>query len=96
MSRFDLCIPYSEKDEVKKTHKIRFDPEKKIWFIICDELHDDLKKYEKVYVDISYEDKDIYKKKCKSLGFDFKLKSWYISMEEFMKNSGLKENEKLI
>ncbi len=84
----------SEKDKVKENHKIRFDSVNKIWFIVSDELHEN--KYKKVYVDISYEDKDIYKKKCKSLGFDFKLKSWYCSMEEFMKNSGLKENEKLI
>ncbi len=28
MSRYDLCIPYAEKDELKKTHKLKFDLDK--------------------------------------------------------------------
>ena len=86
MPRHDLCIPYSEKDELKKSHKIRFDPEKKIWYILCNkELPDGLKKYKKMYVEVDYDDKDIMKKKYKSLRFDFDEKSWYCSLEDFEK-----------
>lgn len=84
--RCDLCIPFAEKDEVKKNHKIRYDPEKKLWYILCNaELPEDLKKYKKVYVDVAYDDKDIMKKKYQSLKFDFDEKSWYCSLEDFMK-----------
>ncbi len=72
MSRYNLCIPYSEKDEVKKNHKIRFDPVKKLWFILSNEpLPEDLNKYKQTYVDIAYEDKDLMKTRFKSLRYSF-------------------------
>lgn len=86
MSRCDLCIPFSEKDELKKTHKIKFDTDKKIWYIFCNEdLPDDLKKYKRMNVDIDYNDKDIMKKRFNSLRFDFIQKNWYCSLEDFEK-----------
>lgn len=90
MPRFDLCIPYSEKDELKNAHKLRFDMDKKIWYVLCNsdaDLPDDLKKYKKMFVDIDYDDKDIMKKKYKSLRFDFLEKCWYCSLEDFLKMS---------
>ena len=86
MPRYDLCIPFSEKDELKRAHKIRFDTDKKLWFFLANtELPEGLKKYKKMYVDVSYDDKDIMKKKYKSLKFDFDEKSWYCSLEDFEK-----------
>ena len=88
MSRQELCIPYIEKDEIKKLHQIKFDPEKKIWYILCNsDLPEDLKKYKKMFVDVDYDDKIIMKKKYRSLRFDFVEKSWYCSLEDFMKMS---------
>ena len=85
MPRYNLCIPYSEKDELKKNHKIMFDNDKKLWYIMSnsDTIPEDLKKYKQMYVDVAYEDKDIMKKRYKSLKFDFDEKSWYCSLEDF-------------
>ena len=86
MPRQDLCIPFNQKDQLKEQYKLRFDLDKKLWYTLCnDDLPEDLKKYKKMYVDIDYEDKDIMKAKYKSLRFDFLEKSWFCSMEDFLK-----------
>jgi hypothetical protein len=86
MTRYNLCIPYALKDELKNSHKLKFDMDKKIWYILSnDDLPEDLKKYKQMFVDIDYDDKDIMKKKYKSLRFDFLEKSWYCSLEDFLK-----------
>jgi hypothetical protein len=72
------------KDELKKKHKIKYDTDKKIWYILSnDDLPEDLNKYKKMFVDVDYNDKDIMKKKYQSLRFDFVEKSWYCSLEDF-------------
>lgn len=82
--RHNLCIPFERKDEIKKDFKIRWDAIKKVWYYEED-LPEELKKYELMIIDISYDDKDMMKKKFKSMRFDRELKSWTCSMEDYNK-----------
>lgn len=84
--RHNLCVPYEEKEVVKKQFKIRWDGEKKVWhYIGNDELPEGLKKYKLMVIDVSYDDKDMMKKKFKSMRFDKELKTWTCSLEDYNK-----------
>lgn len=76
-----LLIPFEEKDQLKKLHKIRWDTNKKLWF--CDELNDDLKQYQIKKIVIPYESKDIVKAKYKNIRFEKETKTWLISLKDY-------------
>ena len=82
MCVFDLTIPYNKKDELKPL-KIKWNTERKTWYFDGDELPEELKPYASKYVDISYEDKDLYKAKYPSMSFDGIKKMWRMSMEDY-------------
>jgi hypothetical protein len=86
MFKQDLVIPFSMKDILKKNHPIKFDLNRKIWYIFCnDDLPEDLKKYKRMNVEIDYNDKEIMKKRFDSLRYDFNQQSWFCSLEDFEK-----------
>lgn len=76
-----LCVPYCEKDEVKK-NGAKWDGKAKRWFVL-DKIPDGLKDYEACEIDIKYEDKEIFKSKLKSLFWDKDLKTWFCSKKDF-------------
>jgi transposase len=76
-----LLIPFDKKDELKKLHKIRWDTEKKLWFI--DEMVEGLKPYSIKKIVIPYESKDIVKEKYKNIRFEKETKSWLISLKDY-------------
>ena len=83
MNKQNLAIPFSLKDEVKKSHPIKFDGGLKTWYIeYPDKLPDDLVKYIETYVDVQYEEREEYKAKFKSLQWDGQAKSWKCSRED--------------
>ena len=76
-----LLIPFEKKDELKKLHKIRWDTEKKLWFI--GEIVEDLKPYQIKKIVIPYESKDIVKEKYKNIRFEKETKSWLFSLNDY-------------
>ena len=60
-----LLIPYELKDELKKTEKIFWNTDKKLW--CCNKLTKGLKDYDLKFVDIDYTEKDEWKLKLKSM-----------------------------
>ena len=83
MNKIYLHIPYESKDEFKKTYSIKWDTEKKLWYCDKDKFEKGLHPYELVYVDISYDDKDYYKKMLKSMRWDNDAKEWRISKQDY-------------
>ena len=82
--RYNLLIPFDKKDEVKKDFKIRWDTDKKIWYYIGNELPIGLDKYEEMVVDVRYEDKDLFKKRFKTMRWNNHDKIWTMSREEYL------------
>lgn len=82
--RYNLLIPFDKKDEVKKDFKIRWDTDKKIWYYIGNELPKGLDKYEEMVVDVRYEDKDLFKKRFKTMRWNNLDKIWTMSREEYL------------
>ncbi len=68
MAKIYLIVPYEIKDNLKKTEKILWDTDAKLWY--CEEITDGLKDYEIRYIDIEYMDKEECKLKLKSLKCD--------------------------
>jgi len=60
-----LLIPYELKDGLKKTYKIKWDAKQKLWY--ANKMEEGLNKYKIVPMDISYDDKDFFKTKLKSM-----------------------------
>lgn len=86
MAIIDLCIPYERKDELKPL-KIKWSSERKTWYFDGDELPEELKPYVSKFVDIAYEDKDVYKTMYKSMMFDRERKLWKMSAFDYDKMS---------
>ena len=83
MTKTDLSIPFNKKDELKQ-YKIKWDAEKKIWYFDGEEeLPKELEPYISKYVDIKFEEKDLFKSKFKSMSFDRIKKLWRMSMEDY-------------
>ena len=88
MNIIDLSIPYNKKDELKPLG-IKWNNDKRIWYFECtDEMKDlpeELDGYRSVHVDVSYDDKDVYKSQFPSMSFDRENKSWKMSKDDFEK-----------
>ena len=84
MTRTNLIIPYSLKDELKQ-YKPRWDVECKTWYYEGDNIPEELEKYVEKVVDIPYKDKDVYKKLYSSMKFDRARKTWLVSTEDYEK-----------
>lgn len=80
MTKIYLLIPFDKKEELKKSEKITWDKERKLWY--CSELTEGLKPYEKIIVDIKFEFKDLWKQHLKSMKWIPDEKSWSISSED--------------
>ena len=78
-----LSIPFELKDEIKKSHKIKWDAQKKSWY--ADKMEEGLKKYKTVSVDIPYDEKDQYKSIIKTMKWDASNKTWTCSLEDSLK-----------
>jgi len=76
---------------LKKTYKIKWDAKQKLWY--ANKMEEGLNKYKIVPMDISYDDKDFFKTKLKSMKWDAIKKTWFCSFEDSMKlkNIDLKE-----
>jgi hypothetical protein len=82
--RYNLLIPFDKKDEVKKSFGIKWDNDKKTWYYICNgELPEGLDKYTEMVVDVRYEDKDLFKKRFKTMRWNNIDKYWTMSKEEY-------------
>ena len=82
--RFNLLVPFEKKEDVKKEFKIKWDMDNKIWYYIGNELPEALEKYREMVVDVPYEDKDLFKKRFKSMRWNKDDKIWTMSKEEFL------------
>jgi len=76
-----VVAPYELKDDIK-TQKGRWDPERRMWYFI-DRIPNEFKKYEMMYVDIPYSEKDEYKENHKSLRWEPESRKWICSLEDF-------------
>lgn len=81
------------KDELKKTYKIKWDADKKLWYYEGEKIIDGLKKYTIKKIDIDYDDKDEYKLNYKSLKWDAKIKTWLCSLEDYNKIYTIRDDE---
>ena len=81
MTKIYLIVPYEIKDNLKKTEKILWDTDMKMWY--CEELTEGLKDYEIRYIDIGYLDKDEWKLKLKSMKWDKIEKCWMVNNKDF-------------
>jgi hypothetical protein len=88
MTKNYLLIPFNKKEEVKKTEKISWDADRKLWY--CSELTEGLKKYEIYMVDIAFDEKDTWKPLLKSMKWLSDEKIWAISSEDYKIFSGEK------
>ena len=68
MTKIYLLVPYEIKDTLKKTEKILWDTDAKMWY--CEEITEGLKDNEIRYIDIEYMDKEEWKVKLKSMKWD--------------------------
>jgi hypothetical protein len=84
-----LLIPFEAKDELKKLYNIKWDTEKKLWFI--GELVDGLKPYTIKDIFVKYEDKDEYKANLPSMKWDATRKRWTCSLKDYEKYLKLTE-----
>lgn len=88
MTRINLVIPFSLKNQVKEQHpKIRWDMNKKTWFYNNEnnDMPEDLKKYTEMSVKIKYEDREEYKNLFNSLKWCQEEKTWKCSFDDFLK-----------
>jgi hypothetical protein len=84
MSKVYLLIPFDKKDDIKKSEKISWDAERKLWY--CDTLTEGLKEYELFMVDIPFDDKDRLKTELKSMKWMSAEKIWAINAGDYKKH----------
>lgn len=84
LRRTNLLIPFDKKEEVKKQFNIRWDMDKKLWYFMGNELPESLEKYQEMIVDVKYEDKDLFKKRFKTMRWNKDDKIWTMSREEYL------------
>lgn len=82
--RYNLLVPFDKKEDLKTEFKIKWDAEKKIWYYMGNQLPEGLEKYEEMVVDVSYDDKDLFKKRFKTMRWNKDNKVWTMSKEEFL------------
>ena len=74
--KYYIHVPYAQKDEAKqnKAPGVQWCPEVKKWYV-TDSENILLEKYQMLYLNVKYDDKD----EAKSLGcmYDSTLKQWY-------------------
>ena len=91
-----LLIPFEAKDELKKLYNIKWDTEKKLWFIgelveANEVLAKQLKPYTIKDIFVKYEDKDEYKANLPSMKWDATRKRWTCSLKDYEKYLKLTE-----
>ena len=83
--RHNLLIPFEEKEEVKKKFGIKWDNDNKVWYYVCNgDLPEGLDMYREMIVDVKYEDKDLFKKRFKTMRWNKVDKIWTMSKKEFI------------
>lgn len=87
-----LIIPFEKKDEFKKDFKIKWDADKKLWYYEGAKINDALHPYTIKKVYIEYDQKDVYRKKFKSLKWDGINKIWLCSNDDY-ENMGKYTND---
>jgi hypothetical protein len=82
MEQTFLLIPFEKKNELKEKHKIQWNADKKLWYFEGD-LIDDLMPYTIKKIQVDFADKDILKKRLKSMRWDPIEKIWLCSLEDY-------------
>lgn len=82
MDNIYLLVPYEKKDELKKLYNIKWDAQRKLWYI--NEIIDELKPYIIMKIQVDYEDKDLCKSKYKSMRWSTSDKTWICSYDDYM------------
>ena len=77
-----LLVPFDKKDELKKLYDIKWDAERKLWYI--GEIVEELKPYTIMKIQVDYEDKELCKSKYKSMRWHTIDKIWTCSYEDYM------------
>lgn len=77
-----LLIPFDKKDELKVKYKIKWDVEKKMWYIE-DDIPEELNIYTIKKIKLDYADKDILKKRFNSMRWEPIEKIWICSLEDY-------------
>ena len=80
--RFNLCVPFSEKDSAKQ-FKPKWDDKLKSWYYVGESLPEGLKKYIQKDVFIEYDEKDECKKLFPSMKWNAFDKNWSVSLEDY-------------
>ena len=88
-----LLVPYNKKDELKKLYKIKWDAEKKLWYV--GEMVEGLKPYAIMKIQVEYSDKDLCKSKYKSMRWNTIDKTWICSYDDYMTFIGKKNDIKI-
>lgn len=86
-----LLVPYDKKDELKKLYNIKWDNERKLWYI--NEMVEGLKPYTIMKIQVEYVDKDFCKSKFKSMRWHTMDKTWICSYDDYIAFIGKNDNE---
>ena len=86
-----LLVPYDKKDELKKLYNIKWDNERKLWYI--NEMVEGLKPYTIMKIQVEYADKDFCKSKFKSMRWRTPDKTWICSYDDYIAFIGKNDNE---
>jgi hypothetical protein len=78
-----LLVPYDKKDELKEKYLIKWDTDKKLWYFLGEDIPVELKLFKLYYIAVSFDDKDIYKKKYKSMKWDAIEKQWCCNGQDY-------------
>jgi hypothetical protein len=80
-----LLIPYDKKDTMKTQYGLKWDSNRKLWYVGKDKYgFEDIIKYEIINLDVPYEKKDY----VKSVGCKWNGINWYTSRDLFDKYEG--------
>lgn len=81
-----LLIPFDKKDKLKKQFGLRWDVNRKMWYISKDKYgFGEICKYEIINLEVPFEKKDY----VKGLGCKWNGNNWYTSREVFDKYEGV-------
>jgi hypothetical protein len=84
MSKYFLLIPFSKKDQLKPTYKLKWDPEAKLWYTDNFEMfnHPGLTPYHIIDLDIPFCNRD----GAKAHGAKWNGTRWVVSKEQYERN----------